>query len=106
MLKKYHLALAVIVVLSMPLTSAPSFAHEKEIKSMTMVHTGNPDVDFVKNMIPHHKMAIDMAEKELNDGKDPEVRTMAEKVKDDQMKEIEDMQAWLDKNESKTKGKE
>lgn len=106
MLKKPLRLLAVIAFLSGPFLTTPSFAHEAETKTMTMVRTGDPDVDFVKNMIPHHKMAVDMAEKELKEGKNPEIRAMAEKIKADQMKEIEDMQAWLDKNEPKSKGKE
>lgn len=75
----------------------PASAHEDDAKQecMTMVMTGNPDVDFVKNMIPHHKMAIDMAEKELDKGKDAEARAMAQKVIDAQKKEISEMKAWL-----------
>jgi uncharacterized protein (DUF305 family) len=49
-------------------------------------------------MIPHHQGAIDMAKVELAHGKDAELRKMAQKIVDDQEKEIAQMQEWLKKN--------
>jgi uncharacterized protein (DUF305 family) len=51
-------------------------------------------------MIPHHQGAIDMAKVEIQYGKDPDLRKMAEKMVKDQEKEIADLQKWL-----KDKGK-
>lgn len=68
---------------------------------MSMRTASKHDIEFVKKMIPHHKMAVDMAEKELKNGKNPEIREMAEKMKKDQIKEIENMQTWLDANQFK-----
>ena len=53
---------------------------------------------FLTQMIEHHQGAIDMAKIELQYGKDPEVRKMAEKIIADQEKEIAEMKAWLAKS--------
>ncbi len=57
--------------------------------------TGNPDRDFAQMMIVHHQGAIDMAKTELEYGKDPEMRKLAEEVIAAQEKEIAFMKAWL-----------
>ena len=61
----------------------------------------DPDRDLANMMIPHHQGAIDMARIYLRDGKDPEIRRMAEKVITDQEREIAEFQAWLAKNPAK-----
>ncbi len=60
--------------------------------------TGNPDVDFITGMIPHHQGAVDAARIELKYGKDPKARAFAEKVIAAQEKEITWMKAWLARN--------
>ena len=62
---------------------------------MASQYTGNADVDFVRGMIPHHQGAIDMAKVELANGKDPEIRKLAEGVIAAQEAEIKQMQDWL-----------
>ncbi|TKB27253.1 MAG: DUF305 domain-containing protein, partial [Mesorhizobium sp.] len=47
---------------------------------MAIEYSGNADVDFARGMIPHHQAAIDMAKIELANGKDPEMRKLAEAV--------------------------
>jgi uncharacterized protein (DUF305 family) len=68
------------------------------MKSMGAPLTGEADVDFARNMIPHHQAAIAMAKIELEHGKDPELKKMAEKMIADQEKEISSMKAWLAKH--------
>lgn len=70
-------------------------AMSKMQASMPKDHTGDADKDFARMMIPHHQSAVDMAKVEIQYGKDPELRTMAEKIIKDQEKEIADFQKWL-----------
>jgi uncharacterized protein (DUF305 family) len=57
--------------------------------------SGDPDVDFATMMIPHHRGAIDMARAQLESGKDPELRRLAEKIITDQEREIAILEEWL-----------
>ncbi len=63
--------------------------------------TGNPDHDFAALMIPHHQGAIDMARADLRDGKDPEMRKLAERIIKSQEDEIKEMNGWLAKTSAK-----
>ena len=57
--------------------------------------TGNPDHDFTAMMIPHHQGAIDMANYELQHGRDPALRKLARDIVAAQDKEIAFMKRWL-----------
>jgi uncharacterized protein (DUF305 family) len=78
-----------------PSSKAFSAANDKMMKDMMVMTTGDADRDFVTMMIPHHQGAIDMAKIELEFGKDPEIRKLAEAVVAAQEREIAEMQAWL-----------
>ncbi|UVF18466.1 DUF305 domain-containing protein [Microvirga terrae] len=68
------------------------------MRNMHVPYTGNADVDFRTHMIPHHQGAVEMAKVALKHAKDPETKRMAQKIVDDQEKEIAEMQDWLKKN--------
>ena len=64
-----------------------------EMKGMKM--SGDADKDFVAMMIPHHKSAVDMAENQISHGKNVQLKQFAQKVIDDQSKEIKEFEAFL-----------
>lgn len=71
-------------------------AIEKMHGAMKLVkQSGNPDIDFVRLMLPHHQAAIAMAKTQLLYGQDPQMRRLAQEIITDQQSEIELMQLWL-----------
>ncbi|MBW9051630.1 DUF305 domain-containing protein [Rhizobium mesosinicum] len=81
-----------------PSSQAFTEANDRMHKDMMIELSGDTDVDFVRSMIPHHQGAIDMAKIELQYGKDPEIRKLAEGVIKAQEAEIAEMNAWLKKH--------
>jgi uncharacterized protein (DUF305 family) len=67
-------------------------------KMSSMKMTGNPDVDFAMMMRIHHQGAIDMAQTELRDGKDLQMKKMAKAIIAAQKKEIAQFDKFLAKN--------
>ena len=64
---------------------------------MEGVMANDPDMAFVRGMIPHHQGAIDMAKIVQQYGDDPETREWAARIIEAQEGEIAEMQAWLDR---------
>ena len=60
--------------------------------------TGDPDIDFMKQMRPHHQAAVDMAKVVLSTGKDAETKALAAAIITAQQTEIATIDAWLKKN--------
>jgi uncharacterized protein (DUF305 family) len=57
--------------------------------------TGNAfDLEFIKQMIPHHEGAVIMAKEAQQKSQKPEIKTMAEAVIRDQEAEIKQMKEW------------
>ena len=64
--------------------------------SMQGMMGGNAlDVMFLKMMIPHHQMAVDMSDEALSKAEHPELRDLAQKIRDEQSSEIELMKGYL-----------
>ena len=81
---------------------AHGFAREIEPGMKTMMKnmhaagvSGNPDVDFLAMMIPHHQGAVEMARLALIHGKDPLTRRIAEEIIASQTAEIAAMSERL-----------
>ncbi len=68
----------------------------KKMKSMTM--TGNQDMDFAMMMVAHHQGAIDMAQAQIDHGKDKQMISAAKKIIVAQKKEIAMFEAWMKKH--------
>ncbi|WP_448192895.1 CopM family metallochaperone [Azospirillum sp. sgz301742] len=70
-------------------------------RNMRKPMTGNADQDFARMMVAHHQGAVDMARVEIEHGTDPDLKAMAQKVVDDQTKEIQQFQDWLKQHPGK-----
>lgn len=83
-------------------TTPAGFAAEMDAgmaKMMRDMHapgyTGNPDIDFLAMMIPHHEGAVEMARLVLVHGRDPLTRKLAGEIIASQIVEIEGMKRRL-----------
>jgi uncharacterized protein (DUF305 family) len=56
--------------------------------------TGEVDKQFIAMMVPHHEQANQMADLALTRAKRPEVKQLAQTIKKDQTREIEQMRTW------------
>ena len=100
-MRKLVLTAALIAVPLVVSAQAPAVmsafmdANHMMMMAMDAVHpTGDADKDFVAMMMPHHQGAIDMAKVEVQYGKDPTLKAMAQGIITSQQKEIDDMKAW------------
>jgi uncharacterized protein (DUF305 family) len=62
-----------------------------------LAHTTGADFDhrFLSMMIDHHQGALRMADTELRDGRDPQARALAQRIRDAQTAQITQMQSML-----------
>lgn len=68
---------------------------ERMMRDMHVRYSGNPDVDFLAMMIPHHEGAVEMARLALVHGRDPATRRLAEDIIAGQSTEIAAMRERL-----------
>jgi len=62
------------------------------------------DRAFVRQMIPHHQMAVDMSEKALKEAEHPKLKDLARQIKNEQSAEIKLMQGYLDEIQAAEEG--
>lgn len=70
-------------------------AMERMDHDMAVPPSGEYDRDFATMMIPHHQGAVDMARIELQFGKDPVLRRLAQGIIIEQLQEIDVMKRAL-----------
>ncbi len=75
---------------------AMSIMHEMMEEMENMEMTNDPEIDFAGMMIMHHQGAIEMANLELQEGKDNAMQDMAQMIIDDQTQEIQELQDFLE----------
>lgn len=73
-----------------------------EMQRMKM--TGDIDTDFVTAMRQHHQAGIHMAEMDLKGGNDPKARELAQRIIDEQQRDLKEIDAWLAEHGSKGTG--
>lgn len=110
---------AACLVAAIALAGAPAFAQQGSHdmkqdmkpmmekgheKMMSMPMTGKPDADFAMMMREHHKSGIEMAQWQLDHGKDPKMQQMAKKIIASQKKEIAEFDKWLASHGDKGSG--
>jgi uncharacterized protein (DUF305 family) len=85
---------------SVPAFTMEQMDHMKKMDEMSDVQllTGDIDNDFATLMILHHNSAIENSEAYLMYGNNAELKTMAQKMIDDQKKEIKELSDWLKAN--------
>ena len=74
-------------------------------QAMAVEMTGDVDVDFMRTMIPHHEGAVEMAKIVIENGKDPEVRKLAEEIIKAQEAEIAFMKCLVGNERSREKAR-
>jgi uncharacterized protein (DUF305 family) len=79
----------------------PAQMHEMMGGSMQeMMSEDATDAMFLRMMIPHHQLAVDMSERALEEAEHPELKELAQKIIDEQSAEIKLMQGYLEEIET------
>lgn len=83
-------------------TKAMDKMHKPMMKG---IMSPDPDLAFIKGMLPHHEGAVNMAKVELKYGKDIQLKKLAQEIIDHQDNEIKFMKNWLKNYQSTTSKK-
>ncbi|MGB9979545.1 DUF305 domain-containing protein [Methanobacterium sp.] len=76
-------------------TSSMKMMGMKNQTNLNKLKTAKPfDKEFIKQMIPHHQMAIMMAQMAIKNSKQPQIRNFAKSVIKTQSAEIKEMRQW------------
>ena len=78
-----------------PSNAAFEAALAKMQHDMDIPYTGDADRDFAASMVPHGQGALDMAKVELQYGRDPQMRKLAQDIIASQQAEIAMLRQWL-----------
>lgn len=81
-----------------PIGASMHAAMRRMEAAMNRPPAGDPDVDFARQMIPHHEGAVDMARAVLASGKDPAIENLAREIIASQEREIAILRDWLAKH--------
>lgn len=84
----------IVAVLAATLTLAACGSAEQQPKSEQGQHN-QADIRFAQGMIPHHEQAVRMADMVPPRTRTPELRSLAERIKQAQQPEIDTMTGWL-----------
>lgn len=74
-----------------------SAMHHSDMKSSPNAASQPYDLQFIDTMTHHHQGALDMAKMALTKSNNAELKTFAQKIIDDQNKEISQMKDWREK---------
>lgn len=82
---------------NMPMNGNSNMSGDMMMKSDPNAASRPYDLQFIDSMSAHHKSATDMAEMALTNSENPELKKFAQKIIDDQKKEIAQMKGWREK---------
>lgn len=64
-------------------------------RAMMSAKGSDTDVVFARKMLSHHQGAIDMSRVELTNGRDPDLKAMAQKTIDENARGQRELRRWL-----------
>lgn len=76
----------------------PMHAMMEQMHGKDMMGNMSTDQHFAQMMVHHHNSGIEMAREYLKQGKNQQLKTLAQKIIDEQQKEVKEMQAWQQQN--------
>lgn len=75
-------------------------AETKMHEAMMAAHGADVSETWARKMVPHHQGALDMSEIVVREGRDADIRRMAQKAIEMQTQDIAELRRWLDRRAS------